>query len=340
MGFERYRYVVAESREIGAQVVLSRRLLGRHLVVFRNADGKPVILQDRCLHRCGKLSMGRIVGQGKLQCPYHGWLYDGEGTVVSIPSEGGEKAARKRRLRSQPIASREQDGFVFACLKPADSKMEPFAMPHFAERGWRHVRLRNCFGNTVTNCVENFIDIPHTIFVHPKIFRRSENRPLTARVRRRGDVVEVDYEGEERNLGTFSWFLNPRRLRVEHRDSFFAPNVTHVRYDIGGKTLFITSHSVPLDDEETLVYTDLTWRFGFWTPFVGWLVRRQARKVINQDIRVLNDQMDVLRSSGRQFIDTPADRIHTLVTEIREAIEADRDPSELPEREFAVEFYV
>jgi len=292
------------------------------------------------LHRCGKLSKGRIIDPGTLQCPYHGWRYDGAGRVVSIPSEGGEAAARNRRLRSPPIASAERDGFVHACLEPDDGAREPFAMPHFADPDWRRVRLQNRFANTVTNCVENFIDIPHTVFVHPKIFRRTERRQLIARIRRRGDVVEVDYDGEERNLGSFSWFLNPRRHPVRHRDSFFAPNVTHVRYDIGDKTLFITSHSVPVDDRQTLVYTDLTWRFGLWTPFVGSLVRRQARKVIDQDIQVLNDQMDVLRCSGPGFLDTPADRIHALVTEIREAIGDGRDPSQLPEREFAIEFYI
>lgn len=340
MTFERYWYAIAESRETDEERILSCRLLGHSLVVFRGADGRPAVLEDRCLHRCGKLSRGRMVSAGMLQCPYHGWIYDGGGNVVSIPSEGGAVAARKRSLKSAPVSSREQDGFIYACLAPDDLTPDPFAMPGFGERGWRHMRLRNLFRNSVTNCVENFIDIPHTVFVHPGIFRRSEQRRLTARISRNHGVVEVDYVGERQNLGTFSWFLNPGGLPVEHTDCFSAPNVTHVRYNIGDNAFFITSHSVPLDDEETLVYTDLTWRFGIWTPFAGWLVRRQARKVIDQDIQILEDQMDVLKASGERFIDTPADAIHYLVGEIRDEIAAGRDPCELPAREQTIEFYV
>ena len=66
MSLERYWYVVAESREIGAEAVLSRRLLGRHLVLFRNADGQPAITLDDATLRFVEASDGRDVGLGGL----------------------------------------------------------------------------------------------------------------------------------------------------------------------------------------------------------------------------------------------------------------------------------
>ena len=40
------------------------------------------------------------------------------------------------------------------------------------------------FPNNVTNCVEDFVDIPHTAFVHPRIFRVRKDEKLTANVQR------------------------------------------------------------------------------------------------------------------------------------------------------------
>ncbi|KAK3244991.1 hypothetical protein CYMTET_45420 [Cymbomonas tetramitiformis] len=41
--------------------------------------------RDLCPHRLAPLSEGRINEEGDLECPYHGWSFDGCGTCVSIP---------------------------------------------------------------------------------------------------------------------------------------------------------------------------------------------------------------------------------------------------------------
>ena len=99
----------------------------------------------------------------------------------------------------------------------------------------------------MTSCVENFIDVPHTVFVHPGIFR----------VARDGGRVEVTFLGETENLGWFRRFLNPRGGVIEHVDRFFAPNLTSVEYRFGPRRhLFITSQSVPVTPDRTRVATD------------------------------------------------------------------------------------
>ena len=87
-------------------------------------------------------------------------------------------------------------------------------MPHCGEAGWHTLRLQNRFRNTVENCVENFIDIPHTAFVHAGIFRSSRAERLQAQVVRRDGSVLVRYANERSNLGSYRWFLNPRGLPV------------------------------------------------------------------------------------------------------------------------------
>ncbi|HYR33666.1 MAG TPA: aromatic ring-hydroxylating dioxygenase subunit alpha [Burkholderiales bacterium] len=339
MGFDDYWYVVAESGALTQDRALARCVLNQTLACFRGADGEPTVLFDRCLHRNAPLSAG-VVRDGLLSCPYHGWTYDGRGRVVSIPSLAAD-ATRKLALCSAPLPVLERDGYVYVRLKrDAPETIAPFRMPHFGERGWCTLRLQNRFSNNVANCVENFIDIPHTAFVHRGIFRSSRTERLTATVLRERGEVHVTYRNERANLGTYAWFLNPRGREIEHTDSFFAPNVTSVVYRMGAKTFSITSQAVPVTDEETLVYTDLTYAFGVLNAFTAPFVRAHGQRIIDQDIDVLGGQMAVIRRYGKAFRDTPADLIHSLVDSIRSAIARGEDPLALPPFSQEIEFYV
>lgn len=336
MGFEDYWYVISESSELTAGSVLARNVLGENLACFRGASGAPAILRDRCLHRNVPLSTG-TVRDGRLVCAYHGWTYDEKGCVVGIPSMG----TRIGDHCSTPYQAIERDGYVYVRLnRDAPAAIAPHAMPHYGERGWKSVRLQNRFSNDVSNCVENFIDIPHTAFVHQAIFRTARGERLNATVTRAGGAVRVVYENERTNLGTYRWFLNAGGGEVKHTDSFYAPNVTSVIYEIGAKTFIITSQAVPVTDAETLVYTDLTYDFGIWTALAAPLVRRQGQRIIDQDLVILAAQMEGIRRYGAQFRDTPADTIHRYVESLREAIARGEDPRALPPLTSEIEFFV
>lgn len=340
MNFKDFWYAVAESREVRCDRVVSAKLLGEWLAIFRDENGRAVALVDRCLHRCAQLSKGSARA-GRLQCAYHGWVYDGSGQVVGVPSEGPDKTkAAKRAAKAFPV--REVDDYIYVRLcDPAGAEPTPFRIPHYGERGWGAIRLKNLFKNNVTNCVENFLDIPHTAFVHPKIFRVTKNEKLAARVHRSKGSVTVSYHNERANLGMFSWFLNPSGQKIKHTDSFHMPNVTSVDYDFGPRRRFIiTSQSVPLTDEETLVYTDLTYNYGVWNRLSRPIIRWQAQTIIDQDIAILGNQMETIKKYGAHFSNTEADVIHVLIESIRDEIARGRDPGLLPEKNHEIEFRV
>lgn len=76
-------YVACESNEL-LETPLARTIYGQPFVLFRDGVGRPGALLDRCAHRNVPLSLGRVA-EGRLQCSYHGWQYDGGGTCVKIP---------------------------------------------------------------------------------------------------------------------------------------------------------------------------------------------------------------------------------------------------------------
>jgi phenylpropionate dioxygenase-like ring-hydroxylating dioxygenase large terminal subunit len=338
--FEDFWYIVALSHQLKPNQILSRTVLGEWLAIFRGADGQPVALRDRCMHRHSRLSQGRV-SNGQLSCPYHGWVYDAAGQVVAVPAEGDNfKSLKSRCARRYDV--REQDGYVYVRLKTSPScEFQPFPMPQYQQPGWETVRVINRFPNSVTNCAENFIDIPHTVSVHPGIFRQQRQQQLDMTVTRRQGTVTATYRNETNNLGWFSRFLNRDNRPIQHIDRFHMPNVTSVEYDFGRhRHLFITSQSVPETDRSTLVYTDVTFNYGIWNQLARPLVRWTAQRIISQDIQALRIQQEVIDKYGQQFANTPADTIHVFVESIQTAIAQGKDPRQLPDQSVNVTFWV
>lgn len=340
MKFEDFWYVVALSNQLRSHTVLSRTVLDEWLVLFRDQEGQAVALRDRCMHRNNRLSTGRV-HQGCLQCSYHGWTYRADGQVVSVPAEGNDFQASHCR-RAKQYSTCEQDGYIYVRLAEApNEELVPFAMPYYQQPGWETVRVINRFRSNVTNCAENFIDIPHTAFVHPGVFRTARQQRLEMAVTRRDGSIFIEYQQETTNLGWYTRFLNYQGQPIQHNDRFHMPNVTCVEYRMGrNRHLFITSQSIPETEQSTLVYTDVTYNYGMWNkvarPFVHWT----AQHIIQQDVEVLGTQCDTIAKYGAQFSNTPADTIHLFVESIRSAIAAGDNPRNLPEKTVHLKFWV
>lgn len=340
IGFEHYWYVACQSKDLKPNQVIQRTVLNEWVALFRDEDGQPVALQDRCPHRNFKLSKG-YVKDGLLQCPYHGWVMDKTAQVVAIPSESENFKPLKSRCATK-FETLELDDFIFVKLASHPEVTDPpFRTPHYNKPGYKTVRLFNIFKNNVTNCAENYVDVPHTVFVHDKIFRVSRDEKVEATVERKEGSVIVDYRNETDNMGWFSFFLNPKKEKIIHRDYFHVPNITSVEYIFSpGKEFYITSHSTPVNEDLTYVYTDLTYRFGIFNPFAGPIVKYQGQSVIDQDIEVLDVQMEVIKKYGERFSNSAADIVHVFIESLRNAIAKGKNPKDLSYKKNEFEFWI
>jgi phenylpropionate dioxygenase-like ring-hydroxylating dioxygenase large terminal subunit len=340
ISFKNYWYIACESHQLKKDKPIQRKILNEWVVLFRDEDGLPVALKDRCPHRNFKLSEG-YVKDGVLQCPYHGWAFDKDATVVAIPSEGANFKKSKSRCAHKYNVT-EQDDFIYVKLEDNPKIQDaPIKMPHYKETGFKTVRLFNKFKNNVTNCAENYVDVPHTVFVHDKIFRVSRKEKIDATVERINGTVIIDYKNETDNMGWFSFFLNPKKEKIIHKDYFLSPNVTSVEYIFSpNKEFYITSHCIPVNDKETHVYTDLTFKFGIFNLFAAPIVKYQGQSVIDQDIEVLKTQMEVIEKYGTKFSNSTADIVHVYIESLRDSIEKGIDPKELPRKFNEFEFWI
>ena len=164
--FINFWYAAEWSRQLTDQPVRVR-MLGQDFVLFRDSDGNARCLSNTCIHRGGSLGSGKLRGDC-VQCPYHGWEFDGDGKCRKIPSLGtGAKIPGRARVDAYP--TQERYGIVFAFLGDLPEVDRPPLMdiPEYGEAGWHATTQERRAGDDYRRQVENALDPAHNEFVHP-----------------------------------------------------------------------------------------------------------------------------------------------------------------------------
>jgi phthalate 4,5-dioxygenase len=143
------------------------RLLGEHLVAFRDTTGRVGLLDEYCAHRRASLWLGRNEECG-LRCIYHGWKYDADGRCTDMMNEPDDyDFAAKIRLTAYPTV--EAGGLIWAYLgvlaqRPAPPRFPWTALPP----SHRHI------SKTWQECnwlqaLEGGIDTSHAPILHRRL---------------------------------------------------------------------------------------------------------------------------------------------------------------------------
>ena len=301
----RFWYVACQSDDLRDKP-LARTVLGVPLVLFRAKDGAAAALLDRCPHRNVPLSLGRVVGEGVLECAYHGWQFQGDGRCSHIP---GLLVRGERERRAPAAAVREQDGFVWV-YPELDQQPEtaPFELPTAGVDYARVVREVETEASLHAT-IENALDVPHTAFLHRGLFRGGKQNEIEATVRRSADRVEVQYDGEPRPTGIAGRVLSPGGGTVEHWDRFILPSIAQVEYRLGRDVHFrVTSLCTPENDFRTRMWAVVEFRTRFPSAAVQRLLEPFALRIFGQDARILRAQAEnIRRFGGEQYLSTDLD---------------------------------
>ena len=197
-------YPMALSAEV-TDTPIGSDALAQRFVLFRDSNGKAHCLADTCAHRGGSLSMGKIV-EGSVQCPYHGWRYDGEGRCAHIPTLAKDARIPSRaRVDSYPVA--ERYGVVFAYLGDLPEQDRPPIMDlkQWGQEGWSVTSLVYDWHASFERVIENGLDATHTEFVHPSAGLQGSFDPAEI----------IDQKLIETEWGSAYWMDTPN-VEIEH----------------------------------------------------------------------------------------------------------------------------
>ncbi|WP_144395313.1 aromatic ring-hydroxylating oxygenase subunit alpha [Pleionea sediminis] len=345
-----YWYAAMLSKKVTRKKPQSVVIMDTRIVLWRKKDGSAVALRDRCSHRNVMLSTGEIgVKEDCIKCPYHGWEFNELGDCINVPSESEHgKAFNNRKVEFFPVI--EQEGLIWVWMgfdKEPDAKKRPFNMPFYNTKDWGTYYMVTDFDNNVTSLAENFMDVPHTVFVHKGWFRSRSRKQVDATVERTENSVLVTYYQEQDEIGFTDRILNPNKRPLFHTDKFYMPNNTRVDYlwrnpknNEPERGFVITSTCTPISALKTRVYTCISYKLGLLNYFAPVWLPWYTKQVINQDVDIMANQGQSFREAPPKFKSTQADTLHLYIESLRDYEESDQTLKKPSPRTREITFWI
>lgn len=108
-------YPVHVAKDLVPGKIAGRKFLGSKIILYRDADGKPVAQSAYCAHLGADLSDGDMI-DGQIRCPYHHWRFATDGACSQIAS--GHRPPRAARIFNYPVAEKWGLIWVFNGTEP------------------------------------------------------------------------------------------------------------------------------------------------------------------------------------------------------------------------------
>lgn len=161
-------YPLYLSDQVPEDAPLGLTVFHKQIVLYRDGQGALRCYEDRCPHRLAKLSEGQIT-DGRLECLYHGWQFQGDGQCVNIPQlPEGAKIPRAACLK--PYQVRDSQGVVWVWMSetnpPRDDKLPWFE--HYARPGFQDSSTIHELPYDHSILLENLMDPAHVPISHDR----------------------------------------------------------------------------------------------------------------------------------------------------------------------------
>jgi phenylpropionate dioxygenase-like ring-hydroxylating dioxygenase large terminal subunit len=290
--------------------------------------------EDQCPHRLAPLSEGRIAEDGLLECPYHGWAFQGDGNCDRIPQQTAEAAAhlsKRACVASLPTAERQGLLFVYPGLAENSDRVPVPIIEPLEETPDEWVCL-NTFRDLpydALTLLENVLDSSHVPFTH----HRS--------VGNRANAAPVELEVIESNKQGFTgfWAEGPRKGTLgQQHTRFIAPSL--MWHDLTskqfGRTLTVV-YATPMRKGECRLFARFPFKFssklpGFFIKLTPqWYSHLRNNNILEDDQIFLHHQERYLAAKGGSALFSKAFYLPTqadaFVAELRKWVnQFDADP--------------
>jgi len=313
-------YPMATSEELSDKP-LKVRCVGLDFVVFRGEDGAARCLSNTCIHRGGSLGHGKIRGD-RIQCPYHGWQFDGEGACQKIPSLGPDARIPVRaRVDAYPV--QERWGLIFAFLGDLPEAERPpiLDVAEYGQEGWRQTMQHYDLKGNYQRSVENGLDPAHNEFVHDTHGFQGENEAYQVNEMR---VEERDQWGR----GFWHTFNSPklpegemRKLRdyegeLEAGTGHHGPNQLWTYIHVTPENWFHQyAYERPVDADNIHIYL-ITMRNCALDVKRDDLIIERNDYVAHQDITIIEELRPVVTpTTNTKELMTPSDKVIVMYRE-------------------------
>ncbi|XP_010417243.1 PREDICTED: protein TIC 55, chloroplastic [Camelina sativa] len=286
-------YPLYLTRNVPEDAPLGLTVFDRQIVLYRDGEGTLRCYEDRCPHRLAKLSEGQLI-DGRLECLYHGWQFEGDGKCVKIPQlPASAKIPKAACVKTYEVKDSQGVVWVWMSTKtPPNPEKLPW-FEHFARPGFFDISTTHELPYDHSILLENLMDPAHVPISHDRTdfsSKREDAQPLVFEVTERTNRGFAGTWGKEKDGGKGSNLLR-----------FDAPCVLQNNREFDGKDgvknyfsgLFLCR---PTGQGKSMLIV----RFGVTkrSPLVSvlpqWFSHQNACKVFEQDMGFLSSQNEVL----------------------------------------------
>lgn len=288
-------YCALLSHELKPQELQTREIMGEPVVFFRETSGLVRALRDICPHRGIPFSYGRVVAD-TVECPYHGWKFNGDGVCTEIPSlcEGQDLDCRKIKVRSYPV--KEQQGLIWIFV--GDKDFNPSLAPQIPLMKTLpmdtkpQVSLVEIFPCHIDHAVIGLMDPAHGPFIHKSILWRSEK----SIIEKRKKFAPVDFGFQ---MVRHAPSVNSKAYKVLGKEktteiTFTLPSVRVEHIQAGNRNVYSYTALTPLNEKQTRIHQMMYWD-NPWLTAIQPLMKKFAKFFLHQDIDAVSKQQDGLK---------------------------------------------
>lgn len=155
-------YVLATSDEVGTGAIVSKKFVGKEVVIFRTASGRVAISDAYCPHMGGHFGYGGTVKGESIQCPFHHFCFDTKGDCTAT----GYGTKPSPRLKLDMWNARERNGFILVYYDE-HGNAPTWEVPDIDQSGWNKTITRDYeLESHPQETTENSVDIGHFTVVH------------------------------------------------------------------------------------------------------------------------------------------------------------------------------
>lgn len=283
-------YAVLSSKQVKKNKMIGVTRLSQKLVFWRDDANEVHCIFDQCCHRGASLCTGKLV-ENHVECPFHGFLYDGSGKVTRIPANGNQ-APVAENYRVNAYHARDAYGLIWVWY--GDYHAELPEIPFFEElkTGFTFGEISETWNVHYTRAIENQLDVVHLPFVHRTTIGRGNKTLVNGPVAKWNENRMTFYVKNELDQGQRA--EKPNEVADYEKLFHLQLQMPNIWQNIIGDEVRVFAAFAPVDEENTHIYLRFYQSF-MRVPILRQLVNALSAVmnsvILHQDRRVVLTQL-------------------------------------------------
>lgn len=301
-------YAAMPASDLKRRQMKRQMLLNRPFLILRDEYGKVSALDDHCPHRGIPLSDGQFDGK-EVECCYHGWKFNCEGTCTEIPSLMPDSSVKIERIKTKSFPCEESDGMIWVYISDEKNKeIKKIPQLEIFSENYKTQVLSSQLKCDMDHGIIGLMDPAHGPFVHQAWWWRKQTSIHDKA--KKFEPIENGFRMSSHTPSSNSAaykLLNIYNEPITTQIDFVLPN-RRLEIIRCGKYWFSSQAIVtPITDKESRLDFVAAWNILNGVPFIKSIYKIFAKKFIGQDQQIMEKQSVGLRDNPKLILIDDAD---------------------------------